>query len=61
MKVCPSGFYDTSIRLSFFDLVALLFGGVAKGSGYVVGLWKAPDNGCPCSHCRAVFGPIKGR
>jgi len=58
MKEVDSAFYNHSAQLSFWDFLKLLFGGVVgkKFSALKIGLWRMPDNSCPCESCRKILG-----
>jgi len=58
MKVFSSAFYNDSIKLSLWDFFRLLIGKTVtkKWSAIKIGLWRVPDNNCPCEHCKTRFG-----
>lgn len=58
MRVLKSAFYNDSIQISFKELFSLLMGKEIKNSGVIIGLWRMPDNECPCDNCRKA---IEGR
>ena len=62
MKHLTSAFYSNSLQLSLRDIGKLLLGRIVtdKRSSLLVGLYRMPDNGCPCENCRKIIGrPLK--
>lgn len=57
MKETNSAFAGHSIKINLFEWIGLLFGRAIKRkwSAIRIGLWKMPDNGCPCEDCSKIF------
>ena len=56
MKIMGSAFWNTSIQLSIKDVFNMILGRNIKKDGYIIGVYKMPDNGCQCDECRKYFG-----